>query len=192
MHHPGPLDPKQTEHAGDRLDPFFGEHADHLIFGAGRIGERTEQIEDSADAELAPHFRHVTHGGMMDRREHEAEPALLDAARDGLRRALDIDSERREHVGRARARGDRPVAVLGDRHAGASHHEGGAGRDVVRALGVAAGAAGVDRAFRRAAPARLIAAHSAGSAGDLIDRLSADAKPHEQRADLRIGSPRPT
>src|SRR6185437_1258058 len=77
MHDPGALDPEQTKHAGNWLDPLLGEYTDHLIFGVGRIGERTEQIEDGANAELAPYFRDVAYGGMVDRGEHEAEPALF-------------------------------------------------------------------------------------------------------------------
>ena len=49
-------------------------------------------------------------------------------------------------------RGQRAVAVLGDRHAGARDDERGAGRDVEGAGGVAAGADHVDR--RRRAPSR--------------------------------------
>ena len=70
-----------------------------------------------------------------------------------LRRAqLDLDAERAEHVGRARLRRQRAVAVLGDRHAGARDDEGRAGRDIVGAGGVAAGADHVDRVG--AAPSR--------------------------------------
>src|SRR6266508_4596066 len=90
MHDPGPFRSQQAKYVGDGLDPVFTEHAHQLIFGARRIGEGTEQIEDGADAELAPHLCYVTNRGMMNRREHEAETALLDAARDSLWPALDI------------------------------------------------------------------------------------------------------
>src|SRR5215470_20079085 len=85
VHDPGPLDSQQTEHAGDRLDPLLAEYADDLIFGARRIGERAEQIEDRADAKLASHFCDVAHGGVMGWCEHEAETTSLDAAGNGLR-----------------------------------------------------------------------------------------------------------
>ena len=62
---------------------------------------------------------------------------------------VDLDAERRQRVGRAGFRRERAVAVLGDRHAGAGDDEGRAGRDVVGAGGVAAGADDVDRALRR-------------------------------------------
>ena len=57
MHDPGALGAEQRQHLRDRLDPFLAEHADDLIFGAGRIGERPEQIEDGARAELGRDWR---------------------------------------------------------------------------------------------------------------------------------------
>jgi hypothetical protein len=111
---------------------------------------------------------------------------LLDCARDRLRRAFDIDAECGEHVGGARPRGDRAVAVLGNGDARAGDDEGGAGRDIVRALGVAARAAGVDGAFRRAHRDRA-GSERTGRARDLFHRLAADAKPHQEGADLRFG-----
>jgi hypothetical protein len=62
---------------------------------------------------------------------------------------FDVDAERGQHVGRARLRGERAVAVLGDRHARAGDDEGGAGGDVVGAGRVAAGADDVDGVGRR-------------------------------------------
>ena len=65
----------------------------------------------------------------------------------------DVDAERLEHVGAPRCRGDRAVAVLGNRHARAGNHERRRGRDVEGVQSVAAGPAGVDVAARRwAAP----------------------------------------
>ena len=65
MHHPGPLDAEQAEHFCERLYPLLGVYAYHLEFGAGRIGQRSEQVEDRARPELASDLRHVTHCGVM-------------------------------------------------------------------------------------------------------------------------------
>ena len=75
--------------------------------------------------------------------------------------------------------------MLGNGNAGAGHDERRASRDVVRAFGVAARAAGVDGAFRRTHrdSAR---AQGAGRAGNLIHRLAAGTHAHQQRADLRL------
>ena len=63
------------------------------------VAELTKQIEDGARAELGPHLRYMAHGSVMRRREHEAEPAFGNAARDRLWRGLDIHAELFEHVG---------------------------------------------------------------------------------------------
>ena len=89
-----------------------------------------------------------------------------------------------QHVGGARARRQRAVAVLGDRHAGARDDEGGAGRDVDRAGAVAAGADDVDGVGGRVDPQHL-GAHRRDRAGDLVDGLAAHAQRHQQAAHLR-------
>ena len=89
-----------------------------------------------------------------------------------------------EHVGGARFRRQRAVAVLGDRHAGARDDESGASRDIERAGGVAAGADHVD-GVRRRLHAEHLGAHGGDRAGDLVDGFPAHAQAHQQRAHLR-------
>ncbi len=89
-----------------------------------------------------------------------------------------------QHVGGAGLRRQRAIAVLGDRHAGAGDDERGAGRDVERAGGVAAGADHVDRVGRRF-HAQHLGAHGGDRAGDLVDGFAAHAQRHQQRAHLR-------
>ena len=76
--------------------------------------------------------------------------------------------------------------MLGHRHAAAGDDEGGGGRDVERALGVAAGAAGVDGTLGRRDGGH-VRAHGPRSPGDLLDRLTANAQRHQERADLGLG-----
>ncbi len=169
---------------GEWLDPLPREHPDHLTLDPGRIRERTQQVEDGTGAELDARGPDVLHRRMMRRREHEADAGLVDAPADPLGRELDIDTERAQHVGSARARGQCPVAVLGDRHARARHDEGRAGRDVIGARGVAAGAHHVDGILRSLNPQHLLA-HGGDRAGDLVDGLAANAQRHQQSAHLR-------
>jgi hypothetical protein len=70
-----------------------------LAFDAGRIGDRSEQVEDRAGAELNPRRRDVLGGRMVRRREHETDTRLVDAAGDFVRTELDLDAECAEHVG---------------------------------------------------------------------------------------------
>src|SRR5712692_1634019 len=141
MHHPDVLGAEILQHLRDRLDPLAREQADHLAFDAGRIRERTEQVEDGAGAELDAGRADVLHGRMMGGREHEPDARLADATPDAVGGNLDVDAERGQHVGGARARGERAVAVLGDRHPGAGHDEGRTGRDIEGARRIAACAA---------------------------------------------------
>ena len=59
---------------------WLREHADHLPLDAGRVGERPEQIEDRARAELDARRADMLHRRMMRGREHEADAGLRDAA----------------------------------------------------------------------------------------------------------------
>ncbi len=76
--------------------------------------------------------------------KRKAMPTVSSRRAGHLRLDLDLDAERGQHVGAARARRDRAVAVLGDRHAARRRDERRRGRDVEGAPAVAAGAAGVD------------------------------------------------
>ena len=104
--------------------------ADDLRARARRVRQRAEHVEDRPRRELAAHRRGVPHRRMVRRREHEAEAELVDRARDPLRRELELEAERLEHVGRAGRRRHRPVAVLRHRSAGRRRDERRRGRDV--------------------------------------------------------------
>ena len=184
MHHPGPFGAEIFKHLRQRLGPLLGEHANHLAAHAGRVGERSEQVEDRAGAELDAGRPDILHRRMMRRREHEADAGLADAVPDLLGRQVDIDAQRRQYVGGAGLRRQRAIAVLGDRHARAGDNKRRAGRNVERAGGVAAGADHVDGVRRRVDPQHL-GAHRGDRAGDFIDRLAAHAQRHQKRAHLR-------
>jgi len=62
------------------------EHAHQDVGRAGRVGERAQDVEDGAHAQLAAHRRHVFHGRVVVGREHEADARLGNALGD-LRRA---------------------------------------------------------------------------------------------------------
>ena len=89
------------QHLRDRAHELRREHAHHLCPRAGRVRQRAEDVEDSPRRELAPHRRRVLHRRVVRRREEEAEAELVDRARDPLRRQLELEAERLEHVRRA-------------------------------------------------------------------------------------------
>ena len=155
------------EHLRHGLDPLPRERADHLALDAGRIGKRSEQIENGAGAELDARRADILHRRMMRGREHEADAGLLDAVTNMFGRELNLHAQRTEHVGCARARGERAIAVLGHRHAGACHDERSTGRNVERARSITAGADHVDGVCGRD-HLKHLGTHGGDGAGDLI------------------------
>jgi hypothetical protein len=75
----------------------------------------------------------MLHGGVMRGREHETDPGFAHALADLFGREFKLHAKRAEYVGRARARGEGAVTVLGDGHARACNDEGGASGDIVGA-----------------------------------------------------------
>ena len=126
----------------------------------------------------------MLHRRVMGRGEHEAYAGLRDAGGNLRRGEVDLYPERHQHVGGAGFGRQRAVAVLGDGHARAGDNEGRAGRDVVGARGIAAGADHIDRVGRRF-HAQHLGAHGRDRAGDLLDILAAHPKAHKHGADLR-------
>ena len=128
----------------DQLGQLRARHADQLTRRAGRIGQRAEQVERGAHAELlarlAPHA--ASTGETSGRRRTRCPPRRGSVRR--RRRRRDVDAERLEQVGAAAAARHRPVAMLGDAHAARGQHQRGDGRDIERVRSVAAGAAGVE------------------------------------------------
>ena len=172
------------EHLGDRPHERGRVDADHLRPRAGGVRERTEHVEHGTRRQLASHRRRVAHRRVMRRREHEAEAELVDRLLDPLRRLLEREAERLEHVRRARGRRDGAVAVL--RHAGACRRgdERRRRRDVERARAVAARAGGVDEVVALRPDGEHVRAHRLRTARDLVRGLALEPQRDEEAADL--------
>ena len=119
-------------------------------------------------------------------------PISTSSLRRDLDRELDVHAERLQHVDAAGPAGGRAVAVLGDRHARARHHEGGRRRDVEGVRAVAAGAAGVDGARIRTGKLRARARSGARRRHDLGDGLALGAQRHQQRRATGSSDPPPS
>ena len=190
MHHPGPLR-SQRPSAWAWARPFLAEHADDLIFRPGRIGQRPEQIENGARAELAAHLCDMAHGGVMDRREHKAEPASPRCTGDGLGlqsiltpSACNTSAEpEREEIERL------PCLATGTPAPATTKAA------QVEILCVPLPSPPVPQVSMAPSGARTLTArcaHGARGAGDFLDGLATGAQRHQQRADLHVGSRRPT
>ncbi len=129
------------------------------------------------------------HGRMQLGREQKADPHLIDAFADLLRRQVQVDAQLVEHVGAAAFAAGGAVAVLGDLQSRARRHKSDRRADVERPRLIAAGAAGIQQqigvGFGRDAVG--IGAHRPRAADDLVLRLALHAQRHQVRADLRLG-----
>ena len=183
VHDPGAPDAEPAEAARHELGQLRARDAHHLRLGQRGVGERAEQVEDGAHAELAARHGGVPRGGVERGREQEGPARLVEAALDRLQRRVDAHPELLEHVGAAAAAAHRAVAVFGHGHAAAGDHQRGDGGDVEGPGAVAARPAGVDGARRpQRQPA---AAHRAREADDLVLGLAAHRHRRQQPADLR-------
>ena len=152
----------------------------------GRIGQRAQQVEDRAGAQLDPRAGGVAQRGVVPRREQEdaCRPrpgrassrsigtSMLTPSAASTSAAPDFDDSAR-------------LPCLATGTPAPATHEGGRGGDVERAGAVAAGAARC-RSPRPAPRSRSIRARMARTAPvDLRHRLAADPHGHQQAGDLR-------
>ena len=78
MHEPHSFRAEIAQHLRERFEPALREDAEHLIFDAGRIGERAEEIENRSGAELRPDRRRMAHRrGDASRAAMKPMPASL-------------------------------------------------------------------------------------------------------------------
>src|SRR5690606_4160893 len=160
------------KHTHLNADQVGVEDAHELIGSTGGVGERAQNVEDRANAELLAHCGHVFHGAVVGGREHEADAHRFDAFGDLFGAHVDVDAQGLEHVCAARRRGGAAVAVFGDLHPRRRRNEHGRGRNVEGVGAVAARAAHVEQAGgigHRHGHRELT--HDLGSGGYLANRL---------------------
>ena len=187
MDDPGALGAETDQRLGDPLHPAAIEDADHLAADTRRIGERAEDVEDGADAELAARASDVPQRRLERGRVEKHEARRAEAGRERRDGKLEPDAERLEDVGPADRAGDRPVPVLGDGDAGAGDDEARGGRHVQGARAVAARAAGIHRLRGHVGKPDRVRPHGARRTDELVDRLALHAERDEERPDLRRG-----
>ena len=75
------------EHADDERHAVEVRDADGGRLGAGRVAERTEEVEDRRDAELGAHRPGVPEAGVEGAGEREGDAGLVEHLRRPARRA---------------------------------------------------------------------------------------------------------
>ena len=185
VHDPRAFRAKQPQRPRDELGVLGPRHADELAAGAGRIGQRPEEIEGSPHAELPPRRPGVPHRRMPRRREEEREAGAGQRLDDAIGRRLERNAERFEHVGRSALARDRAVSVLGDPDARAGDDERRGGRDVEGLGAVAAGAAGVEHLADRRRHRHGPRPHRAREPDHLAGPFALERQRHQQTSDMR-------
>ena len=196
MHHERAADTGQArERRRHQLGHRLAVGADQHVGRRGGVGQRTQYIEQRTHTERLTHRSDGLHRGVVMRREQERESGRREARPGtGL-----IERQRQtqlfEHIGAARAAGDRAIPVLDDGQPASGDQQRGARGDVHTARGIATGADDVDgaclqrRIYDR--PAREIA-HGPGEATQFVgdDALAAqrrEQRTRERRRQRRIG-----
>ncbi len=181
----GALGAELDERVRQRARQLRRVHAEHERARTGGVRQRAEHVEHGTRRQLAPDGGCVLHRRMVRLREQEAEAELVDRPLDPLRRQLEAEAERLEHVGGAARRRRSAVAVLRDRRAACGRDQGGRGGDVVRVRAVAACADDVDEVASLRVDPQHVLAHRLRAAGDLVRRLALRAQRDEEAGDLR-------
>ena len=148
--HEGAPGSERRERAADEQNAAGSENANDLSARVGRIGERTNEVEDGAEAERAAQRSESLHGRVIKRREEKDEAGFAETFDGQLWRELDGHAESLKNIGSAAARGDGAIAVLGNAGAGGCGNERGSAGDVEGLRTAAAGADTVDEFSRSA------------------------------------------
>ena len=174
------------------------QHADHQGCQRGRpdaerlaahpagIRQRTEDIEDGPDTELAAGRTGMAHRRMEGGREAEAHAGDVDTPTDAVRVERDVHPERLEHVSAPASARRRAVAVLRYRDPRAGRDQSSGGGDIERPGAVAPGAAGIDRTGRELQRRRM-RPHRLDETGHLLDGFTLGSQRDQEAGELPRG-----
>ena len=172
-----PFGPQLLHDAHEDAYQVRMEYTQQIVWCRSRVGERPQNVEDRAHAELLADGSNVLHGRMVVGREHEADAALGDAGSDLFTVQHDVGAQGFQYIGSPRLGGNAAVAVLGDGAACRSHHEHDGGGDVEGVRTVTASSHDVDE-VATISDVDWVGelAHDLGSGRDLADGLLLDAQ----------------
>ena len=101
VHHPNTFGAQTPQNLGQWLHPVCREDADHLTAGTGWIRQRSQQVEDGADAKLGTDGHDMAHGTVVTGRHHEADPGFGQGFAHQREIGVNVDTECFQHIGRA-------------------------------------------------------------------------------------------
>ncbi len=162
-------------------------HAQDLNGRPGRIGQRPQQIEHGADPHFLARRGAVLHRPVIERREQESDPHLIDAVGHAVWRELDVYAQRGKHVGAPGFGRHRAIAVFGDGQPGAGHDKRRGRRNVEGVAPVSSGPAGIHDQRIAHGDSDGTIAHGLHGPGDFLHRFALEAQAHQVGRDLGRG-----
>ena len=176
------LVPRRAAAAASFSASAFRPAPEELELGRRRIGQRSEQIENRAIAQLSTDGGGVLHRAVHERRKTEADADLVDAACDAFGSQVDADPQSLEHVGGSAAARKAAVGVFRHGNAAGRRHQGRGRADIEGLQLVPAGAAGIEQPGAARLNGRHSLSHGAGRADDFVDGLPLELECGQQHA----------
>ena len=130
MYHQRVFRTELLQYARQNAAQIAVEHADQLVFRAGGIGHRAQDIENRAESQCLAYGGDVAHGGVMVLGKHEADAAFGNLPRNGFGRRIQRRAQLLQHIGRTAGRRYRTPAVFRHLRPCGGRHKHGCGGNI--------------------------------------------------------------
>jgi hypothetical protein len=174
------------ENTDKKRYPIQSRHSNRRGFGACRVAERAEKVEDRRNTQFGPDGTGVAKTGMKRGGKSKGDTGLVEDRGHPLGGQSQIDAQRRKHVGGAGCRAGGLVPVFDHGDSGGRTHNGGHRRNVHGAEPVSPGTDDVKRhridVQRQGLPQDCVA-----ETDDLIDGLTLRPQRHQKGRQLSRG-----
>ena len=159
------------QHLCQRLHQIFIINTKQLQLRAGGIRQRSEDVENCADAQLLADWANIFHRGVILLCEEEAHAHLLQQLHAFFRLQLNIYAQRLQTIGSAAFGGSSAIAMLGNLHAAGRSHQS-RGRGDIEAIRSVAARTNDFKNVHAGFALQSVVTHRSGAAGDFLCRFS--------------------
>ena len=188
--HPAAVNHRSTlvaQHAqgfGNRQHQFRAVDANQRQRRMCRVNQRPEHVEQRAGFQLLANRHRMAETGVILRRKQEADAQFIQRGAGLVGIHIQVDTERRQQIGRARLARYAAVAVFGDFQAAGRGHKGAGGRNVDAVAAVAAGTDDIGEQVIRARERRGVFQQGGCGAGNLLRLFTAHFHAHQRGSQL--------
>ncbi len=143
MYHEGTFRSHGLQYLSQCLSEVSAVNPEELPSDPGGIGQRAQEVEDGAQADLLTDSGGIFHRRVESRRKQESDAHLVNAVGDLHRGEVYSYSQRLHQVGTATAAGHRAIAVFSNPQPRPGNHEGHRSGNVEGSAAIPTGAAGI-------------------------------------------------